>query len=313
MPRDVRSSPACSNNNQGADATPCQVGQGRLEVKTSILETKDGLQLYVEYWPATPGKETSGKEVVPVVLLHMAKGSGADWKSLAESLHRAGHAVIVPDLRGHGKSTQIKRGGRAISIDQATMRKADYDAMITVDMERIKKFIIDENNEQKLNLRKLCVVGAELGAAVAVNWAALDWSWPPLATGPQGQDVSGLVLLTPIWGYKGMSIVNATQQPSVQRSIATMIIVGSKDTANFNEARRLHQILERFHEDLSKAPVNVRQEKQDLFFITPPTSLQGTKMLGEKTLGVERAVQEFIQLRLVKQNIPWAKRDRPLE
>src|SRR6185503_1575953 len=142
------------------------------------------------------------KEVVPVVLLHMAKGGGADWKPLAEALQRAGHAVIVPDLRGHGKSTELKRGGQTLAIDQATMRPGDFAAMVTQDMERIKKLIIEENNEGRLNLRKLCVVGAEMGAAVAINWAAMDWSWPRLATGPQGQDVNGLVLISPVWNYK---------------------------------------------------------------------------------------------------------------
>jgi alpha-beta hydrolase superfamily lysophospholipase len=231
-------------------------------------------------------------------------------------LARAGHAVIVPDLRGHGQSTQVKRGTQSGTIDQATMRKADFDAMVLIDMERIKKFLIAENNAGKLNIRKLCVVGAELGAAVAVNWAALDWSWPPLATGPQGQDVNGLVLITPIWSHKGMTIVPATKQPSVQGSISTMIIVGDKDSANMNDARRLHQILQKFHDE---PPPNQAAEKKDLFFVMPKTSLQGTKMLSEKSLGLTGSdrspgpILEFIQLRLVNRRMEWSNRDRPLD
>jgi hypothetical protein len=148
---------------------------------------------------------------------------------------------------------------------------------------------------------------------VAVNWAALDWSWPRLATGPQGQDVNGLVLLTPVWSHKGMTIVDASNHPAIQGSIATAIFVGSKNAANLREAQRLHGILERSHEDFSKAAKQVQLEKQTLFFKPLATSLQGTKMLGERSLGVEKAVLEFIQLRLVKQNFPWAIRQRPLE
>ena len=278
------------------------------------LDTKDGVLLHVEYRRPTLKKDANLKEVVPVVLLHMSKGSGADWQPLAEALQRAGHAVIVPDLRGHGKSTEVKRGGRILAIDQATMRPGDFAAMVTLDMERIKKFIIEENNAGQLNLRKLCLVGAEMGAAVAINWAALDWSWPPLATGPQGQDVKGLVLITPVWSHKGMTIVDASNHPAVQGSIATAIIVGGKNPASLREAQRINGILERNHEDYSKAPLQVRQEKQTLFFRPLATSLQGTKMLGEKSLGVERLIlNDFIHWRLVKQDIPWALRQRPLE
>jgi alpha-beta hydrolase superfamily lysophospholipase len=288
-----------------------------LTLQTTTLVTKDGVELHVEYRPATKAKKTAkddkASDVVPVLLLHMAKGSGRDWRPLAESLQRAGHAVIVPDLRGHGKSTQVKRGGRTGRIDQATMRKEDYERMVTLDLEQVKKFIIEKNNEGALNLRKLCIVGAEMGAAVAINWAALDWSWPPLATGPQGQDVNGLVLITPIWGYKGMSIVNATKQAGVQRAISALIIVGAQDSANLNDARRLHQTLAKFRVDYSNAPREEWEQKQNIFFQTPKTSLEGTKMLGERSLRVEEAILDFIRMRLVDKEAQWAVRKRPLD
>jgi alpha-beta hydrolase superfamily lysophospholipase len=306
-----------SPDDQPARAEPGGRGEKLpLGGKDLVLETRDGVQLHVEYRRPMVKKGTSkdiGKDVVPVVLLHMAKGSGADWKPLADALQRAGHAVIVPDLRGHGKSTEVKRGGRTLAIDQATMRPGDFAAMVTQDMERIKKFIVEENNAGQLNLRKLCLVGAEMGAAVAVNWAAMDWSWPPLATGPQGQDVNGLVLISPVWQHKGMTIVDASNHPAIQGSIATAIIVGGKNAASLREAQRLNGILERHHEDYSKAPEQVKRERQTLFFKSPPTSLQGTKMLGERSLGVEGLILTFIHSRLVKQGFPWAMRHRPLE
>jgi pimeloyl-ACP methyl ester carboxylesterase len=291
--------------------------KGAPSIEEEWLITKDGVQLYLEYRQparAKGAKDDESKELpVPVLLLHMAKGSGRDWRPLAETLQRAGYAVIVPDLRGHGKSTQFQRGTRTGRIDQASMRREDYERMITIDMERIKKFIIEKNNAGELNLRKLCVIGAELGAAVAVNWAALDWSWPPLATGPQGQDVNGLVLITPLWGYKGMSIVNATKHPAVQQSISTLIIIGSQDNANLNDAKRLHQTLARYREDFSSAPRQEWEQRQSLFLQTPKTSLQGTKMLGEKTLGLEAAILDFLRWRLVNRPAEWTVRKRPLE
>jgi pimeloyl-ACP methyl ester carboxylesterase len=279
------------------------------------LETKDGVQLHAAYYPPQSSKQGAlGKETVPVILVHMHKGSIADYKTLAEALSAAGHAVIVPDLRGHGESTRVERNGRAKKIDQSTMVKADYEAMIN-DLEAVKSFLLSEHNDGKLNIRKLCVVGAEMGAVVALNWAALDWSWPRLVTGPQGQDVQALVLITPQWGFKGLNIKNATGRVDLLKSASVMIIAGAKDSANLDDARRLNQLFEKYHElPPSDAPLAVRQEKQDLFFITPATTLVGTKLLNEKSLRMEEVIGNFIKFRITRnENLDdWAARSKSL-
>jgi alpha-beta hydrolase superfamily lysophospholipase len=280
------------------------------------LDTKDGVRLNAVYYPARPVKQepARGKETVPVILVHMHKGSSADYKSLAETLSAAGHAVVVPDLRGHGASTRVERNGRTKKIDQSTLIKADYEAMIN-DLEAVKSFLLSEHNAGKLNIRKLCVVGAEMGAVVALNWAALDWSWPPLVTGPQGQDVRALVLITPQWGFKGLTIKNATAHVNLLKSASVMIIAGAKDTANLDDARRLNQLFEKYHElPPPDAPLAVRQEKQDLFFITPATTLVGTKLLNEKSLRIEDVIANFIKFRILQnENLDeWATRTKSL-
>jgi alpha-beta hydrolase superfamily lysophospholipase len=274
------------------------------------LDTKDGVRLNAVYYPAR--NSARGKETVPIILLHMHKGSSADYKPLAEALSAAGHAVIVPDLRGHGESTRAERNGRTRKLDQLV--KADYEAMIN-DLEAVKSFLLSEHNDGKLNIRKLCVVGAEMGAVVALNWAALDWNWPRLVTGPQGQDVRALVLITPQWGFKGLTIKSATVHADLLKSASVMIIAGAKDTANMDDARRLNQLFEKYHElPPPDAPLAVRQEKQDLFFITPPTTLVGTKLLNEKSLRMEKVIADFINFRLVQnENLDeWAPRTKSL-
>ena len=74
------------------------------------------------------------------------------------------------------------------------------------DVEMCKAFLMEKNNNKELNIDKLCLVGAEMGAVVAVDWAARDWSWPILPGRKQGQDVKALVLLSPEWSFKGMTI-----------------------------------------------------------------------------------------------------------
>ncbi|WP_328398247.1 alpha/beta fold hydrolase [Nocardia sp. NBC_00416] len=45
---------------------------------------------------------------VPVVLVHGMGGDGHTWKRFARSLARAGRRVVVPDLRGHGRSSHTR-------------------------------------------------------------------------------------------------------------------------------------------------------------------------------------------------------------
>ena len=54
-------------------------------------------------------------------------------------------------------------------------------------------------------------------------------------------------------------------------------------------------------------------ERQTLYLRTPATSLQGTRLLHEKSMHVEDMVVKFFDLRLVKQPIPWANRKSPHE
>jgi pimeloyl-ACP methyl ester carboxylesterase len=60
----------------------------------SLTADVDGLQLF--YRDAGSGE--------PLLLLHGFTGSGEDWKHVFPD-QIAGHRIIAPDLRGHGRST----------------------------------------------------------------------------------------------------------------------------------------------------------------------------------------------------------------
>ena len=179
------------------------------------LTTDDGVELQATYYGPPQSKESkSGKDVVPIILLHGFKGDRQDFDELALLLQHLGHAVIVPDLRGHGESKrQARPGGGTASLDASKLRKDDFLAMGGKggDLESVKRFLMARNNEGKLNIEKLCVIGAELGATVALNWAALDWSWAQLPTGKQGQDVKALVLISPQLRSRGFRLTAAAQ------------------------------------------------------------------------------------------------------
>lgn len=263
------------------------------------VTTKDGVDLRMVYYPGLHGKES-----VPVVLLHSFKGSGKDYQRLAERLQSAGgHAVFVPDLRGHGRSTKGLRG----DLDAERFRAADFGAMVAMDLEAIKKFILERNNAGELNVEKLCLVGAEMGAVVAVNWSASDWNWPILPTVKQGRDVKALVLISPEWSFKGLRANEAILHPAVSEAISILLVVGAENSRALRDAKRMYTTFEKAR----GSTLSGQAGKKDLFFMDNlKTSLQGTQLLGEPSLRVDDAILQFIDLRLVQQSYPWTDRSR---
>jgi pimeloyl-ACP methyl ester carboxylesterase len=273
-----------------------------VELGGNDLVTKDGVQLSATFYPGTLGKES-----VPVILLHMSKGDRKEYAGLAPYLQQRGCAVLVPDLRGHGDSTTVLMGNTTRELDAAKMPSAQFTRMVNYDMETLKSFLLRKNNEKELNIEKLCVVGAEMGASVAIDWARLDWSWPVyFGVGKQGQDVKALVLISPKWSFPGIQLRNALAHPAVRSQLSVLIVVGGKGSSKeVGDAKRLYSILKPSHPD---PPAAEAAEKQDLFYGRFDTKLQGTKMLGVAALNLERTIARFIELRLEKQDFPWRQR-----
>ncbi len=261
-----------------------------------IIKTSDDLILHATFFAGTDDKES-----VPVILLHGYKGDRHDFDGLAAYLQKQGHAVIVPDLRGHGDSTEFRRGvgERSDKIEAATLRQNDFAAMIGYDVEAVKGFLKEKNNEGELNIDKLCVVGSEMGALVAAGWTQHDWSWPPLTTGKQGQDVKGLVLISPEANFKGLHMADAINDPAIRSDISILLIAGKRKPKYSAELNRLYDSFKRYHPD---------PEKDDLNKFLPESTLQGTKLLSEPSLKVDQWIAAFIE-DVKKKQIPWAERD----
>ncbi len=263
------------------------------------LRTRDGALIQATYYPSQ-----LGKEAVPVILLHAEKGVRGDFASFALGLQALGHAVIAPDLRGHGDSSLPSAAERV-----GALRPADLANMVTQDVEAVKNFLIERNNASELNIEKLCLVGAEMGAVVAVNFAARDWSWPVLATGKQGQDVKALALISPEWSHRGLNINEAIEHPQVRGALSMIVIAGERSTKQRRDAERLYKALERFRPAVSSDDA---AGAQTLWLRTLPTTLQGTQLLNEARMNVPAMIEKFVELRLVDVDIPWQVRRNPL-
>jgi pimeloyl-ACP methyl ester carboxylesterase len=276
------------------------------EPKPVTLETKDGVALKAVYYPGNRGKET-----VPVILVHGWEERGVVWEPLAIYFQRTlGHAVIVPDLRGHGQSLTQTAGAQARQLDPDDLLPADMGAMIW-DVHACKKFLQEENNKGEANIEMLTVIGAEYGALVALQFAQLDWGWPPLTTGKQGQDLKGLALLTPIDRFKRSTAAEAVQSlriPIASGKFSVLIVAGTEDRGGYSDAKRLHRQIENMY------PGELKESS--CWLVTPETSSHGVQLIEpQRRLGTHEVLANFIKQRVIdrKTEFEWAERKSALQ
>jgi pimeloyl-ACP methyl ester carboxylesterase len=297
-----------------ASAQPREEKAPDPEVVTLI--TRDGLKLKATYYPAPREKnsDATGKQTVPIVMLHDFKSSRNAFDALAKSLQKPiedgdfrspGYAVLVPDLRGHGESTKFVSAARR-DIEASKMRPQDFMDILEYDLPAIRKFLVTKNDAGELNLNRMCVIGADLGALLAFNWTAQDWSWPDLPVGKQGRDVKAVILISPEWAFKGLRINQALQQPDIRSDrIGMLIMAGDRDSKALAGAKKLHKALARFHPDSE----DVKDDKdQTLIFATADTKLRGTRLLTVPGVDFAVGFAKFIQWRAAEPDYPWTAR-----
>jgi pimeloyl-ACP methyl ester carboxylesterase len=291
--------------------------------ETVTLEATDGAVLSCRWYPS-PNSESEGENVVPVIILHGWAGQRSQFEGLATYLQRRGHAVIVPDLRGHGASTTLRRANEQAAMKMKLAEDGDLEAdgrpvpvptvmdfMVRHDMETVKGFLTGKNNLGEVNLELLCVLAFEEMSIVAVNWAAHDWSRPQTAALKPGQDIKAMALISPPRSFRGATMAKALLHEIVRDRLSIMIAAGKHDASCYRDAIRLHVSLERKRAPLPGNDAD-RLKVQDLFLIGCDTTLQGVKLLNRPTFDIEKRIAAFIQLRLVNQrgDPDWAWRPR---
>jgi pimeloyl-ACP methyl ester carboxylesterase len=282
------------------------------EVATVV--TRDGVQLRLTYFPSTQRKGTpEAKQVTPVLMLHDQKESRAVFNALAQRLSAMGggkekgpaFAVLTADLRGHGESTrQGLPTGASVTIDVSKLNKPVLGGMATFDMEALRSFLIEKNDAGELNLNKLSIIGAGMGASVGVNWALQDWASPPLAIGKQGQDVKALVLISPKWSFNGLSFQAPMKFGPLKQNVAWLLMYGSQDRKLEKDIERIEKQLVKFH-----PPATAGQPPSSLQVVQVPSRLQGGTLLSR--MGgqpMEQQIVDFLVTHVAKVQQPWSNR-----
>lgn len=260
--------------------------------------TSDRVQVVANYY-----KGAADKKTVPFILLHGKGGKKEDFAPLAAALSEKGYAVLVPDLRGHGESVvswvfDFSAGGQRPSIRQKndytveSFTDADYSGMRQYDGLLWFQFLKFLHNEEKINLRRLVIVGSGFGGSVGTSWVVNDWQ----ESAKRGRFTKSLILLSP---ENDPAYNQFSEMKLKQGAIGSMIFVGSLEKERLSEAEKIQIEIGR---DKPTVPVEERRTK----LVTVKTEIQGTELLGAASFKVADRIIEFISER-DKENSPSEK------
>lgn len=270
------------------------------------VTTKDGVMIHGTYFGSN-----LGKKAIPVIMLPGWERSQKDLTGLALAMQKEGLAVITVDLRGHGASKSIQGpGGQLTEIDLDRIRANDFDAFVAQDLEAVKSYLMQENNKGNLNIEMLTIIGCDFSAIAALNFAAQDWSWPILPSIKQGQDVKGLILISPPKTFKGFNANRALQTPVLKNELSLMIIAGEGDRTSFSDAKRVFSTIDKIRQKgMSDA------KDRTIFFAGKPTAAEGTDLLADPRANCLKDIVFFTKVHLaeLQANDPWTDRTTPLQ
>ena len=170
--------------------------------RSVTLRTQDGVSLAATYYEA-PHRAAPG-----IILIHMLTRSKEDWQDLAPRLVDAGFGVLALDLRGHGGS-----GGGGRTADG----RIDVSGMV-LDVKAARAFF---NGRPETAAGRLAIVGASVGANLALLVAADDPAVRSLVLLSPGLDYQGLRTEAPVRKYadRPALLVAGVDDPYVRRSV----------------------------------------------------------------------------------------------
>ncbi len=271
-----------------AEAPATGAAAAKDAVKPLSLQATDGTQL--SSWCYAPG---SGSPQAIVILLHDLGGSHRSVEAVSSSLQAAGCLVIAPDLRGHGES-MIEGVPKGDTDQSKVLKRQDFEMMAATrggtvrtqasvrgDIETVRNWIKSEEASGHLDEVPLFVVGSGMGATLAAAWAVADAAWPDIASGPQGREVAGLVLISPTYALRGFSMAPALSNATLKQTMPIMVIGGKND----RDATKVFDLLKRarpkeWHESGDKkSPVDLGEAS--VIMLSLPTAVTADALASQ--------------------------------
>lgn len=306
---------AMTANKAGGKKNSGELEEGELPdpeivVVNSRLPGTDGINLSCTlFMSANSENPDESKMISPMILVHDFGGSKLDLAPLARHLQSAGHTVLVPDLRGHGRSTTI--ANQTETVDYSEFRKSDF-ATIGQDLEACKRYLMQFNNEGKLNINMLSLLAVGDMCPIVTEWVLRDWSFASRGRIKQGKDVQALTLVSPKRKFKTFSMSQLVKAPLLSGKgswhIPTLVIWGG-ESGSAKETKAVYKAMAKYRPPSEAAMSVDRWAEQDLYQLDLPVAEEGVELLRPND-----ALYEFIatfnqqKILLNAAQFPWQSR-----
>jgi pimeloyl-ACP methyl ester carboxylesterase len=253
-----------------------------------------------------------GKSIAPFILVHDWSRSRTDLLMLGRYLQSQGHAVIVPDLRGHGQSLIVT--GATKPLDHTKFKKAEK-ASAVGDIDQCKRFLQEKNNEGIVNIDLLNIVAVGDSSHLAIAWALADWTWEPVAGIKQGKDVKSLILFSPTGKFAGSSLKKLVKDPMISGRSTTplpMLVIWGGQSEAAEGCNSWLKLLRKFRPEAPEGDdLASRWFKQNLFHFQAPTGMKGYELAGNPSAQqIWAFANDFVSQKVVayKDQFPWQLR-----
>lgn len=285
---------------------------GEVEIPPPEMLTlqSDGINIMAALFTSPNAEDPElAKVIAPMILVHDWGGSMNDLGPLAQYLQSVGHTVIVPDLRGHGRSVTMENTPQELDYNDFTRAQI---ATVTKDIEQCKRKLITFNNEGKLNISMLSVLAVGDMCPMATEWTLRDWSFQNAGSIKQGQDVQSLILVSPPRKFQQSSMSQLVKHPLLSGGrgveIPTLVLYG-QNADSAKDSSSIYNLMARKRPPSDAADADVRWAQQSLFEMALPGAGEGAQLL-QPNPRLFRFIGMFNFYKISKNadNIPWASR-----
>lgn len=182
------------------------------ENKKIFFRTDDSVLIYGNWRDA-------GKKSLAVLCLHMMPATKESWSEFQEKLFDKGYSSLAIDLRGHGESIN----GLGARLDYKEFSNSEHAAKIK-DVAAAVSWMLKNGAETE----KIVLIGASIGANLAIQFLA------------EHPDIPGAAALSPGLDYKG--IVTMPLAKALARKQSLFLSASDDDPESYNAVQKLNEI-----------------------------------------------------------------------
>jgi len=286
--------------------------------------TVDGVEIQGMFYAGASRKS-------PTIMFLHALGEDSRkkaWVSLAESLNKAGYAVLTFDFRGHGQSTSIeptvfwnsknaalvKGAPKKESIEFKDM-KSEYYPVLVNDIAAAKAFLDQRNDNGECNTSSFMVLGAETGATLGALWLNAEWhrfrfdpavfmvSPAMIAKTSEGRDTIAAIWLSATTKLGSRTVYLTKLLAVAGKENATPMVFMCSDEDTFSKSIAVA---------CEKALKGGKKDEKYRFTAAVPIKgggkLKGAGLL-QKSLGTDDAIVEYIKGVVEAKSNEWSERE----